>query len=73
MKKIQSKIGFNLLLNDSRVINCGNNKFNIVGVENWGAGNFNKDGDLDKAMVGMMTSFQQSYYLTILHTREVLF
>ena len=27
-----------------------NNQFNIVGVENWGAGNFNKDGDLDKAM-----------------------
>ena len=27
-----------------------NQKFNLVGVENWGAGNFNKDGDLDKAM-----------------------
>ena len=27
-----------------------NQKFNLVGVENWGAGNFNKDGDLEKAM-----------------------
>ncbi len=53
MKKIQSKIGFDLLLNDSRVINSSNNSFNIVGVENWGAGNFNKDGDLDKAMIGV--------------------
>ena len=56
MKKIQSKIGFNLLLNDSRVINCGNNKFNIVGVENWGAGNFNKDGDLIKQWLELMTN-----------------
>ena len=40
MKKIQSEIGFELLLNESRVINSSNNKFNIVGVENWGAGNF---------------------------------
>ena len=31
MKKIQSKIGRSS--NDSRVINCGNNKFNIVGVK----------------------------------------
>ena len=53
MKKIQSEIGFDLLLNDSRLINSSNNKFNIVGVENWGAGNFNKDGDLDKAMIGV--------------------
>ena len=53
MKKIQSEIGFDLLLNDSRVINSSNNSFNIVGVENWGAGNFNKDGDLDKAMIGV--------------------
>ena len=53
MKKIQSKIGFDLLLNDSRVINSSTNSFNIVGVENWGAGNFNKDGDLDKAMIGV--------------------
>jgi len=48
--ELEKEIGFDLLLNESRVISIGENKFNIVGVENWGAGNFNKDGDLDSAM-----------------------
>ena len=48
--EIEKEIGFDLLLNESRVISKGENKFNIVGVENWGTGNFNKDGDLDTAM-----------------------
>ena len=48
--EIQKQAGFDLLLNESREITIEGNKFNIVGVENWGAGNFNKDGDLDKAM-----------------------
>ena len=30
-----------------------NQKFNLVGVENWGAGNFNKDGDIDIAMANV--------------------
>jgi predicted MPP superfamily phosphohydrolase len=48
--KLEKQVGFDLLLNESRVISNGLNNFNIVGVENWGAGNFNKDGDLDAAM-----------------------
>jgi len=47
---LEREVGFDLLLNESRVISKGKNKFNIVGVENWGAGNFSKDGDLDAAM-----------------------
>ena len=47
---LEKEAGFDLLLNESRTIALDNNQFNIVGVENWGAGNFNKDGDLDKAM-----------------------
>ena len=47
---LEKEAGFDLLLNESRLISKVNNRFNIVGVENWGAGNFNKDGDLDKAM-----------------------
>ena len=47
---LEKEVGFDLLLNESRVISKGENKFNIVGVENWGTGNFNKDGDLDAAM-----------------------
>jgi uncharacterized protein len=48
--ELEKEVGFDLLLNESRIITIGENKFNIVGVENWGAGNFNKDGDLDTAM-----------------------
>jgi hypothetical protein len=47
---LEKEAGFDLLLNESREILVGDKRFNIVGVENWGAGNFNKDGDLDKAM-----------------------
>ena len=47
---LQKKAGFDLLLNASRLINIGGDNFNLVGVENWGKGNFNKDGDIDKAM-----------------------
>ena len=48
--KLQKEMGFELLLNEPRIIKKGNSHFNLVGVENWGAGNFNKDGDLDLAM-----------------------
>ncbi len=47
---LEKEAGFDLLLNESREIALGDKRFNIVGVENWGAGNFNKDGNLDKAM-----------------------
>ena len=47
---LEKEAGFDLLLNESREITIANEKFNIVGVENWGKGNFNKDGDLVKAM-----------------------
>ena len=50
MLNIHKEIGFNLLLNESKEIEVDNQKFNLVGVENWGTGNFNKDGDLEKAM-----------------------
>ena len=47
---LEKEAGFDLLLNDSRLISKKQAKFNIVGVENWGAGRFNKDGDLNTAM-----------------------
>ena len=49
----EKEVGFHLLLNDSRLISKKQAKFNIVGVENWGAGRFNKDGDLNDAMNGV--------------------
>jgi len=51
--KIHQDSGFELLLNESKVIKKNHNKFNIIGVENWGAGNFNKDGDLNVSMEGV--------------------
>ena len=56
MIETNEKMGFKLLLNDSIVVNAGNSKINLVGVENWGAGNFNKDGDLSKAMLDVDNS-----------------
>ena len=50
MLEVHKKMGFNLLLNSSKEIEIEDDKINLVGVENWGAGNFNKDGDLKKAM-----------------------
>jgi len=47
---LEKEVGFDLLLNESRVISKGENKFNVIGVENWGAGSFNKDGDIVTAM-----------------------
>ncbi len=44
------KMGFDLILNDSREIRKGNDVFQLVGVENWGSGRFfPKRGDLDVA------------------------
>jgi predicted MPP superfamily phosphohydrolase len=53
---LEKEAGFDLLLNESREICLGDKRFNIVGVENWGAGNFNKDGDLDKALQNVDTN-----------------
>ena len=66
--KIEKEAGFDLLLNESREILIGDNRFNIVGVENWGSGNFNKDGDLDKAMSIVDKEVPKSYFHTILLT-----
>ena len=49
LKSIQNEIGFDLLLNDSRFLQKGDDKIALVGVENWGVGGFKKAGDLTKA------------------------
>jgi predicted MPP superfamily phosphohydrolase len=45
-----NSMGFDLILNENRVIQRGNDKIQIVGVENWGKGPFPKHGDLQKAL-----------------------
>lgn len=51
--RIQGEIGFDLLLNESRFIQKGEDRIALVGVENWGAGGFKKAGDLDRALEGV--------------------
>lgn len=49
VREIFPKIGFDLLRNENRVIQKGNSKIRLIGVENWGKGGFQKYGDLKKA------------------------
>lgn len=52
IKAIHPKIGFDLLLNEHRIIEKNGAKIALVGVENWGH-NFYKAGDLGKAGKGL--------------------
>ena len=49
LKSLQKDMGFDLLLNESRFIERKGERIAIVGVENWGAGGFKKEGDLKLA------------------------
>ncbi|MEP2277994.1 metallophosphoesterase [Maribacter sp.] len=49
LKTLQKKMGFDLLLNEHRYLQRGDDKIALVGVENWGKGGFKKAGDLKKA------------------------
>ncbi len=50
---LQKEIGFDLLLNESRYLQKGNDRLALIGVENWGRGGFKKAGDLKKATEGI--------------------
>ncbi len=53
LKAYHATIGFKLLLNEWIPFTTGNGeKFEIIGVENWGEGGFSKYGNLAKAMQG---------------------
>ncbi|MGB5647677.1 metallophosphoesterase [Muriicola sp.] len=53
LKNIQREIGFDLMLNESRYLQKGDDKLALIGVENWGRGGFKKAGDLKKASKGI--------------------
>ncbi len=57
MIEIHPKIGFDLLLNENKLINIGGSFFNLIGVENWGAGRFSKYGDLTKSIQGLNPNY----------------
>lgn len=48
IKNLYGQIGFELMLNEHKYIEKGDDKIALIGVENWGA-NFKKAGDLNKA------------------------
>ena len=51
IKYFYKKTGFRLLLNESDIIEKGEDRLAIIGVENWGNPPFKQYGDLNKAMV----------------------
>jgi predicted MPP superfamily phosphohydrolase len=52
IKALYGQIGFKLLLNEHVIVNKGDDRIAIVGVENWGH-NFKKAGDIEKASNGL--------------------
>ncbi len=52
------KCGFNVLLNQHKKISIDNEFIDLIGVENWGKGEFSKYGDLEKAMNGSTAPFK---------------
>lgn len=46
---VHKELGFKLLRNERATVERGNQKINLIGVENWGSGGFAKHGDLNKA------------------------
>ncbi|MEH6407112.1 MAG: metallophosphoesterase [Leeuwenhoekiella sp.] len=53
LKELQSAMGWDLLLNENRILERNGERIAIVGVENWGAGGFKKAGDIDIASKGL--------------------
>jgi predicted MPP superfamily phosphohydrolase len=54
LKDLQKEMGFDLLLNESRFLQKGNDRIALIGVENWGKGGFKKAGDLKKATANIV-------------------
>lgn len=46
------QMGFNILMNEHKMIEQGGDKLAVLGIENWGAGRFSKYGKLEKAHQG---------------------
>ena len=48
----ERQMGWDMLLNENRFLKVDGEQIAIIGIENWGAGRFQKYGDLDKAYRG---------------------
>ncbi|WP_285269303.1 metallophosphoesterase [Kaistella rhinocerotis] len=56
LTELQQQAGFELLRNENRVIQRGEEKIYLLGVENWGIKPFPQYGDLNKAVAGIPVS-----------------
>jgi predicted MPP superfamily phosphohydrolase len=45
-------MGWDIMLNENRILKDGNDQIAILGLENWGAGRFSKYGDMSKTIRG---------------------
>ena len=52
VKAAHQEMGWNLLLDENRLLREGGGTVAIIGIENWGAGRFAKYGNLEKAYQG---------------------
>ena len=52
LKKAHALLGWNLMLDENRAIRVDNEEIGLIGIQNWGAGNFAKYGNLEKAYQG---------------------
>jgi predicted MPP superfamily phosphohydrolase len=50
--RVEREMGWDVLLDENRYITVGNEKISVLGVQNWGAGRFQKYGNLDKTVKG---------------------
>ncbi|MDA3861045.1 MAG: metallophosphoesterase, partial [Melioribacteraceae bacterium] len=48
--KLQERVGFKMMLNESTKINIGDSFITLIGIENWGLPPFPQYGDLNKAL-----------------------
>ena len=64
VKNIHPQLGFNLLLNENVALEKNGEKIYVIGVENWGKGDFPKIGDLDIASKGVD---DQSFRILLSH------
>lgn len=50
--RAHKEMGYNILMNENKIIEQGGEKIAILGVENWGKGGFSKHGNIDAAYRG---------------------
>ena len=50
--RAHSELGWDLLMNENRMIEVDGERLGLIGIENWGSGRFSKYGDLAKAYQG---------------------